>query len=73
MKNRYYIIKSIDYYLIDKKTDEKIAFHTNEAEWKNALAKMAKYIRKKKIGLKEIYLTPSLSNYDKKTLIGKIK
>ena len=73
MNKRYHVLKSIDYYLIDKKTGKKRIFETYEYEWKKALANMAGYIRKKKISLKEIYFTASLSKYDKKTLLEKIK
>jgi hypothetical protein len=73
MKNRYHVLKSIDYHLIDKKTGSRRTFETYGDEWKKALAEMAKYIKKNKIGLKELYFTSSLSKYNKKTLIGKIK
>ena len=73
MKNRYYILKSRDYYIIDKKTGKKRTFETYGDEWKKALADMARHIRKNKMNIKEIYFTATLSNYDKKTLIGKIK
>lgn len=73
IKGRYYILKSIGYYIIDKKTDEKIMFSADETKWKNALTEMAKYIREQKIKFKEIYFTSSLSNYDKKSLIERIK
>ena len=73
MNKRYHVLKSIDYYLIDKKTGKKRIFETYGDEWKKALTNMARYIRKKKMNIKEIYYTASLSNYDKKTLMEKIK
>jgi len=72
-KYRYSIIKSIDYHFIDREINGKMSFYKDDGNWKRALNEMSRYIRKKKINPKEIYFAPSLSKYEKKTLLEKIR
>lgn len=69
---RYMIMKSLDYYFVDRKMDEKIPFYKHDSKWKHALNEMSQYIRDKRISLKEIYFAPSISKCEKGSLLEKI-